>query len=170
MITISDLPAINAALNSLATLFLLAGFILILQGKKKAHMVCMLVALGVSAAFLTCYLIYHFNHPTTKFTEPGWPKTIYFIILFSHIPLAIVNLPMIIVTFYFALRGNFERHKKWARWTWPLWMYVSITGVLVYFMLYQWYPPEQILQERREAELRAKVGLSFAPSEAIPIV
>jgi len=151
VISIADLPAVNATLNSLATIFLVAGFILILRGKKKAHMVCMVTALAVSAAFLACYLVYHFNHPSTKFTTPGWPKTVYFIILLTHIPLAVVNLPMIITTFVFALRGNFEKHKRWARWTWPLWMYVSVTGVLVYFMLYQWYPPEEILQKRQAA-------------------
>lgn len=155
MIAVADLPAVNAVLNALATLFLLAGFVLILRGKKKAHMVCMLAALAVSAAFLTCYLIYHYHHPTTKFTTPGWPKAVYFLILFTHIPLAVVNLPMIIVTFTFALRGRFEAHKRWARWTWPLWMYVSVTGVLVYLMLYQWYPPEEVLRERRAAEVRA---------------
>ncbi|MEM1058251.1 MAG: DUF420 domain-containing protein [Verrucomicrobiota bacterium] len=152
MISLSDLPAVNAALNGLATVFLLAGFILILLGRKRAHMACMVTALVISAAFLACYLVYHFNHPTTKFTTTGWPKAIYFLILFTHIPLAMINLPMIIVTFFHAIKGNFEKHKRWARWTWPVWMYVSITGVLVYLMLYQWYPPEAILQRAAAAQ------------------
>lgn len=144
MISISDLPAVNAGLNSMATLLLLAGFIFIKNKNIPAHRACMATAVLVSALFLACYLTYHFNHLTVKFTTPGWPKALYFIVLFTHIPGAIINLPMIIVTVWFAIRGDFDRHRAWARWTWPLWMYVSVTGVMVYFMLYQIWPSTEI--------------------------
>ena len=108
---------------------------------KKAHGICMATALVVSAAFLTCYLIYHYSNLTTKFTHGGLPRLIYFIILFSHIPLAALSLPMIIMTVLPAMRKRFDKHRRIARWTYPVWLYVSVTGVLVYFMLYQWFPP-----------------------------
>jgi uncharacterized membrane protein YozB (DUF420 family) len=144
-VSIGDLPAVNAALNGMATLFLAAGYVFIRCKRVNAHRVCMVAAFMVSAAFLSCYLVYHFNHPTTRFTTPGWPKALYLIILFTHIPLAVVNLPMILATLWYAWRGKFEIHRRWARWTWPLWMYVSVTGVLVYFMLYQIWPSAELL-------------------------
>ena len=138
---LGDLPALNAILNSTATVLLVGGLISIKRGKRKAHVICMVGALLVSAAFLTSYLIYHYNHPTTKFTHEGLPKIIYFFILATHVPLAAINLPMIIMTVVPALRERFDRHKRIARWTYPVWLYVSVTGVLVYLMLYRWYPP-----------------------------
>jgi putative membrane protein len=138
---LADLPGLNAILNSTATVLLISGLVSIKTGRKRAHVICMVSALVVSAAFLTSYLIYHYNHPTTKFTHDGWPKTIYFFILATHIPLAALNLPMIILTVVPAVRQRFDRHKKIARWTYPIWLYVSVTGVLVYLMLYRWYPP-----------------------------
>ena len=137
---LSDLPALNATLNSAATVFIVAGLVFIKKGNKKAHIICMISALVVSAAFLTSYLIYHYNHPTTKFTHDGLPRMIYFFILATHVPLAALNLPMIILTVVPAARKRFDRHKRLARWTYPVWLYVSVTGVLVYLMLYRWYP------------------------------
>lgn len=137
---VKDLPALNASLNSVATVLLIAGLIMIKRGNRRAHIACMVSALVVSAAFLTSYLIYHYNFPTTKFSHGGIPKVIYLLILFTHIPLAMVNLPMIILTVIPALRQRFDRHKKIARWTYPVWLYVSVTGVLVYLMLYRWFP------------------------------
>lgn len=138
--TLSDLPTVNALLNATATVFIVSGLVMIKQGKKRAHVICMVTALVISAAFLTCYLIYHYAHPTTRFTHDGWPKTIYFIILFTHIPLAALVVPMILFTVVPALRQRFDRHKRVARWTYPVWLYVSVTGVLVYLMLYRWFP------------------------------
>ncbi|MEO7317661.1 MAG: DUF420 domain-containing protein [Chthoniobacteraceae bacterium] len=140
--TISDLPAINASLNSLSTVFIVTGLILIKAGRKRAHMVAMISALITSALFLACYLTYHFNvAAVTKFTHPGWPKALYFFILFTHIPLAVAILPLVALTVIPALRARYDQHRKWAKITAPLWLYVSVTGVLVYLMLYVWFPP-----------------------------
>ena len=139
--TLQDLPAVNASLNATATIFIVAGIFFIKKGNKRAQIICMITALSVSAAFLTCYLIYHYSNLTTKFTHEGWPRLIYFIILFTHIPLAAASLPMIIMTVIPAIRTRSDKHKRIARWTYPVWLYVSVTGVLVYFMLYQWFPP-----------------------------
>ena len=139
--TLSDLPAVNATLNALATCFIIAGLVFIKKGNKRAHVRCMITAILVSAVFLTCYLIYHYWHPVTRFTHPGWPKALYLTILFTHIPLAVLVVPLVILTVIPALRERFQRHKRVARWTYPVWLYVSVTGVLVYMMLYQWFPP-----------------------------
>jgi putative membrane protein len=102
----------------------------------------MSVALITSALFLTCYLIYHFNVVgVTRFTHPGWPKAIYFFILLTHIPLAALTLPLVILTIIPALRARYDKHRRIAKWTMPIWLYVSVTGVLVYLMLYVWFPP-----------------------------
>ena len=146
--TVQDLPVVNATLNAIATCFIVSGIILIKKGNKRAHALCMITALIISAAFLTCYLIYHYSYPTTKFTHQGWPKIIYFIILFTHIPLAMLSLPMIILTVIPAIRRKFEKHKRFAKWTYPVWLYVSVTGVLVYLMLYVWFPHDPLWQLR----------------------
>lgn len=141
---VTDFPPLNATLNGLSAIALLVGFILIKQGKKVGHKRAMICALTFSAAFLACYVTYHVLKGDVHTTFPKEYETarkIYYPILISHIILAVVNLPMVITTVVFAARGNFERHKKWARWTFPIWAYVSVTGVLVYFMLYQWYLP-----------------------------
>ena len=138
--TLDDLPVVNATLNATATCFIVAGFVFIKRGQKRAHIACMVTALVVSAAFLTCYLIYHYAHPTTKFAHTGWPKTIYFLILLTHIPLAALTVPLVLMTVIPALRQRFDRHARIARWTLPIWLYVSVTGVLVYLMLYRWFP------------------------------
>ncbi len=137
--TVQDLPALNASLNTIAGILLLVGYVSIKQGKKELHKKLMISALMVSGAFLTSYLIYHYHVPSKKFPDLGWIKTIYLIILIPHIILAAIMVPMILKTFWHAFRGEWEKHKKIARITFPIWMYVSITGVVVYLMLYQWY-------------------------------
>ena len=139
MLPLDQFPALNATLNGITTVLLSLGFVFIKTGKVRAHRCCMISAFATSALFLACYLYYHFHHPTTKFTTPGLVKAGYYLLLGSHVVLAVVVLPFIFAAFYQALRGNFEKHKKIVRWTWPVWMYVSVTGVLVYFMLYQWF-------------------------------
>ncbi len=139
--SVSDLPAINASLNALCTVFLILGFVFIKQGKREAHQKCMVAALVTSAVFLSCYLYYHFNtQVVTKFVNPDWFRPIYLTMLLTHVVLAVVIVPMILMTFSRAVKQNFELHKKIARWTWPLWMYVSVTGVLIYLLLYQIFP------------------------------
>jgi uncharacterized membrane protein YozB (DUF420 family) len=143
---VNDLPAVNATLNSLSTLLILTGWFMIRTERKVAHSACMVGAILTSAAFLACYLVYHFlkaGH-VTHFTYPGWPKALYFFILGTHTPLAIIALPLSILTVIPAVRRRFEAHKRMARWTLPVWLYVSVTGVLVYFMLYVWFPSAKI--------------------------
>ncbi len=138
---VNGLPVVNASLNGLATIFIIAGLIAIKGGAKAIHRFCMAAAIVVSAAFLTCYLIYHFNVvAVTHFAHEGWPRKIYFFILLTHIPLAIAVLPLVAMTVLPAVKGDYEAHKRWAKVTAPVWLYVSITGVLVYMMLYVWYP------------------------------
>jgi uncharacterized membrane protein YozB (DUF420 family) len=137
--TVQDLPTLNATLNTIAGILLLLGYISIKKGKKELHKKLMISALFVSAAFLTSYLIYHYHVPSKKFPDLGWIKTLYLVILIPHIILAAVMVPMILKTFWHAFRGEWEKHKKIARITFPIWMYVSVTGVIVYFMLYQWF-------------------------------
>ena len=142
--TVSDLPLLNATLNSVCTVILVAGFVFIKKGRKKAHIACMIAALTVSAAFLVSYLTYHYHAGSVKFTAEGWVRPVYFTILISHIILAALLAPLVIVTVIPAARGRFDRHGRIARWTWPIWMYVSVTGVLVYLFLYQWFPPASL--------------------------
>ena len=140
--TVHDLPPINASLNALSTVFILAGFAFIKAERKLQHIVCMICALVTSALFLTCYLIYHAHHIVTRFTHPGWPKALYFLILFTHIPLAFLTLPLVILTVIPAWQARYDKHRRLAKWTLPIWLYVSVTGVLVYLMLYRWFPPQ----------------------------
>jgi uncharacterized membrane protein YozB (DUF420 family) len=141
----SDLPAVNACLNSVSTVMLVLGFRFIKAGNRTAHRNCMLTACCTSLLFLVCYLTYHewMRRTTgaahTKFPE-HWFRPIYLAILFTHLAAAIAIVPLVLVTLARALKGNFERHKKIARWTWPLWMYVSVTGVVIYLLLYQIFP------------------------------
>ncbi len=137
--TVQDLPSLNASLNSISALLLLCGYIAIKNNKRELHRNLMISALVVSAFFLTSYLIYHWHVPSRKFPDLGWIKILYFLILIPHIILAAVMVPMILKTFWHAWKGDWEKHKKIARITFPVWMYVSITGVIVYFMLYRWY-------------------------------
>jgi putative membrane protein len=137
---ISYLPHLNAVLNTTSALFLTAGYTFIRRGRIRAHRNCQLTALFSSTLFLTSYLTYHYFHGTTRFAGQGIARPIYFIILITHTILAVVIVPLIFVTLYRALRLDFIRHRKIARWTLPLWLYVSVTGVIVYLMLYQLYP------------------------------
>jgi uncharacterized membrane protein YozB (DUF420 family) len=134
------LPHLNACLNATSAVLLIAGYSFIRARKIVAHRACQITALIVSILFLTSYLIYHYNHGSTRFQGTGIVRPIYFTILITHTILAIVIVPLIIVTFYRALRNDFVRHRRIARITLPLWLYVSITGVIVYLMLYQIYP------------------------------
>ena len=139
--TLHDLPASNATFNGLAGVFLSFGYYFIKRGKVIAHRNCMIAAVCSSALFLTGYLIYHFTvHGITIFRNPPWFRPIYLTLLFTHLILAIAIVPMILITLNRALRQRFDKHKKIARWTWPLWMYVSVTGVIIYLLLYQIFP------------------------------
>jgi uncharacterized membrane protein YozB (DUF420 family) len=141
--TTSDLPALNASLNALATVFLTLGYIFIKQDRKVAHRNCMIAALVTSAVFLFCYVLHKYlvRGVHTPFGGTGAIKYAYYVMLFTHIVLAMAIVPLVLMTVSRAVKQRFELHKKIARWTWPIWMYVSVTGVLVYFMLYKWFPP-----------------------------
>jgi putative membrane protein len=137
--TISDLPAINATLNAIATVFLLSGYVLIRRGHRTLHKRCMLGALVTSALFLVCYTVYHLNAGSRPFPGEGIPRVVYFAILLTHVPLAALILPLALTTAAWGLRSRYDRHVRLARWTLPIWLYVSVTGVVIYLMLYQMY-------------------------------
>lgn len=134
------LPHLNALLNSTSAVLLIAGYFCIRRRRIYAHRNCQLAAVVTSTLFLISYLTYHYYHGTTRFAQQGIIRPIYFTILLSHTILAIVIVPLVVVTLYRASRKDFQRHRKIARWTLPVWLYVSVTGVLVYLMLYQLYP------------------------------
>ena len=134
---ITDLPTVNACLNSISTLLLTAGYLFIRRGQVQRHRVAMAGAFVTSCVFLTSYLIYHSQAGSVPFTKQGWVRPVYFAILISHIILAAAIVPLALVTLYHAWRERFDKHRRIARWTWPIWMYVSITGVAIYLMLYQ---------------------------------
>lgn len=135
--TVTDLPALNAALNAISFVFLVTGYAFIRRNRRDAHRNCMVAALIVSALFLTSYVIYHLNVGSVPFQKTGWIRTVYFAVLIPHVILAAAIVPMVLITVSHALSKRFDRHRRIARWTLPLWMYVSITGVVVYLMLYQ---------------------------------
>jgi uncharacterized membrane protein YozB (DUF420 family) len=137
VISVSSLPALNAALNSACALLLMGGYLCIRADRVLAHKLCMLSAFAVSTLFLISYLVYHFHVGSVPFQGRGWIRAVYFAVLISHTVLATAIVPLVLITLYRALRGSFDRHKRIARWTLPLWLYVSITGVLVYWMLYR---------------------------------
>lgn len=136
----SVLPHLNAALNTSCFILLISGYFFIRRKRVIAHRNCQLAALTASILFLISYVTYHQHHGTTRFTGQGMARTIYFTILTTHTILAVVIVPFVIVTLVRAWRGDFLRHRALARWTLPMWLYVSITGVLVYLMLYHLYP------------------------------
>jgi putative membrane protein len=136
---ISDLPALNATLNGLAAIFLTAGYVLIKRGRADLHKRCMLAALTTSAVFLTSYVIYHFNTGSRPFPGQGTIRVVYLTILFTHVVLAAAILPMALITAARGLKGYYALHVRIARWTLPVWLYVSVTGVVIYLMLYQMY-------------------------------
>ena len=157
--TIQDIPALNATLNSLATILMTFGFVAIMGALRTtdpelrlkrivAHRACMLMAGGVSAIFLVGYVTHKIlvRGVHTPFGGTGAIATVYYVMLITHIILAIAIAYLVPRTFLFALQGKFDRHRKWARWTFPIWYYVSVTGVLVYFFLYRWWPATPAVQ------------------------
>ena len=137
--TVSDLPAVNATLNAIAAALLVYGYILIRRRELERHRRVMLAAFGVSALFLVSYLVYHANVGSRPFPGRGPIRAVYFTILITHIVLAAAILPLALITLSRALRQRFDRHVPIARWTLPIWLYVSVTGVIVYLMLYRMY-------------------------------
>jgi len=136
-VTIHDFPAINASLNATSSVFLVTGYVMIRTKRIAQHRACMLAAMATSALFLTCYVIYHAQVGSVRFPRYGFVRSLYFTILLTHVVLAVTVLPLAIVTAARGLRGDYARHRKIARWTFPIWLYVSVTGVLVYVLLYQ---------------------------------
>ena len=136
-VSISDLPALNATLNAVSGVLLLAGYILVRRGQRKLHERCMLGALATSALFLVSYVVYHYNAGSRPFTGRGAIRVVYFSILITHVVLAAAIVPLALVTATRGLRAQFDRHVRVARWTLPLWLYVSVTGVVIYLMLYR---------------------------------
>ena len=139
MQTNTTLPLINACLNGICFILLIVGFVLIKQRRVTAHRRVMTAAFSVSALFLACYLYYHFNYTSSRFQGVGLIRPLYFAMLISHIILAVVILPFILRMIYLAVKGQYAQHRRLARYVWPVWVYVSATGVLVYLMLYQWF-------------------------------
>ena len=137
MIDISRLPLVNATLNAISGILLLAGYFFIRRRSVTAHKVSMLTAFLVSTVFLISYLTYHYHSGSVPFAGKGWLRPVYYTILITHVILAALVIPLALVTIYRAWRGQWERHKRIARWTLPVWLYVSVTGVVVYWMLYQ---------------------------------
>jgi putative membrane protein len=138
--TIHDLPVVNATLNGLATVLLICGYIAIRNRKVHVHKRIMLSAFVVSCVFLVCYLVYHYNVGSVRFDKPGWVRTVYLWILATHTVLAATVPVLAIITLNRALKARFAKHRAIARWTYPIWLYVSVTGVIVYLLLYQVRP------------------------------
>jgi uncharacterized membrane protein YozB (DUF420 family) len=142
----ADLPIVNACLNGLSALFLTAGYYFIRRKDRRSHRNCMISAFVTSTLFLICYLTYHgylayhLHRGPTVFKNPSWFRPIYLTILLTHTALAVVIVPLVLISLSRALKQRFELHRKIARWTWPLWMYVSVTGVVIYLLLYQIFP------------------------------
>ena len=137
MIPLESFPALNASLNGTTAVLLLAGWLLIRSGRREAHRWTMLAAFLVSSVFLACYLWYHAHHGVTHYAKAGLMRVVYFSILGTHTVLAVAVLPMILRALYLAASGRFEEHRKAARWAFPVWLYVSTTGVAVYWILYR---------------------------------
>lgn len=139
--SVEQLPAVNASLNALATVLLVVGWLLIKARRERAHKVTMLTAFGVSCAFLACYLVYHYQVGSVRFGGTGAARTVYLSILASHVVLA-ASVPFLAgITIYLGLADRRSGHRRLARWTFPIWLYVSVTGVVIYVMLYQLYAP-----------------------------
>jgi putative membrane protein len=137
--TVADLPALNASLNALSALLLAGGYVFIRKRQIARHRFCMLSAFAVSTAFLASYVVYHSQHGSTAFPGHGWIRPAYFVLLLSHVLLAVAVVPLASLTLYRARQSDFARHRRLARLTLPIWMYVSVTGVLVYWILYHLY-------------------------------
>jgi uncharacterized membrane protein YozB (DUF420 family) len=137
MISVHDLPAVNATLNALSGVLLLAGYVLIRRRRIEQHRKVMLAAFASSSLFLVCYLVYHAQVGSVRFTRQGFVRPLYYTILVTHVTLAASVVPLALITLTRGLKGRFAQHRRIARWTFPIWMYVSVTGVLVYVLLYQ---------------------------------
>lgn len=137
---LENLPTLNAILNGTSAILLVAGHRAIKRGDRSTHKRFMIGAFSVSILFLISYLTYHYLHGSTKFTGEGWTRIVYFTILISHTILATAIVPLVILTLRRGLRDQIEKHVKVARWTYPIWLYVSVTGVIIYLMLYQLFP------------------------------
>ena len=137
---LSILPSVNALLNTITAIFLVIGYAFIRQKRVEAHKICMLTATLTSTLFLASYLYYHYFHGATRFKGTGVIRSVYFTILISHTILAMLQLPLILTTLYYAFGGNIEKHRRFAQITLPIWMYVSVTGVVIYYLLYQYNP------------------------------
>ena len=135
--SVTDLPALNATLNAISFVFLVTGYVFIRRGQWQRHRACMIAALVMSALFLTSYVVYHLQVGSVPFRKTGWIRTVYFAVLIPHVILAAAIVPLILITVSRALSRRFDKHRRIARITLPLWLYVSITGVIVYLMLYQ---------------------------------
>jgi len=135
---IEDLPRLNAVLNSAGALLLLAGYLAIRRKRQRLHAGLMVSALAAAALFLVSYLVYHYEHGATPYAKEDWTRPVYFAVLISHTLLAAANAPLVILTVFHAAKRRFDRHRRIARWTLPIWLYVNVTGVLVYLMLYRW--------------------------------
>ena len=146
LLKITDLPAINASLNFVSTIFISCGWYLIRRGHWRRHVACMTTAVLSSTLFLVGYVIYHAHvgERSTQFTAQGFVRSLYFTMLISHIILAFAVLPLVILTLIPVFRRRWDRHTRIARWTMPIWLYVSVTGVLIYFMVYKWFPPANL--------------------------
>jgi putative membrane protein len=157
-----DLPPVNATLNGLSTCFIAIGWAAVLRDRKGVHITCMITAFVCSTIFLACYLTYHFvllsvvGEGSVEFTTEGWVRPLYYVILITHLLLAFTILPLVIMTVIPALRARFDRHRRMGRFTMPIWLYVSITGVIVYFMLYQWYPSTHFDELKKRYELKTR--------------
>lgn len=138
--TVYDLPAVNATLNAISAVLLVIGYVLIRQRRIEQHRKVMLAAFATSTLFLICYVIYHANAGSRPFTGQGTVRTVYFFVLITHIVLAALVPPMALITLVRGLGARYDKHARLARWTLPIWLYVSVTGVIVYVMLYQLYP------------------------------
>jgi uncharacterized membrane protein YozB (DUF420 family) len=142
--SVSDLPAINASFNALSTVFISSGWWFIRRGFWRQHVACMIGALLSSSLFLTGYIVYHLHAGEKSSGYSGLIAWFYFPMLISHILLAFATLPLVIMTLVPVFQRRWDKHRRIARWTMPIWLYVSVTGVLVYFILYQWFPPASL--------------------------
>ena len=143
--SVSDLPAFNATFNLVSTIFISTGWWFIRRGAWRRHMACMITALVSSVCFLAGYITYHAHVGEKSSGYTGWLAAVYFPMLASHVLLAFVTLPLVILTLVPVFRRRWDRHRRIARWTIPIWLYVSVTGVLVYLMLYRWFPPPNVM-------------------------
>ena len=139
MVPLSFLPTLNALLNSTSAVLLVVGYLFIRRKRVAAHKACMVSAFVVSALFLASYVYYHVHHGSTPFPGRGWVRGVYFAILIPHVILAAAILPLALVTLYRAWKKDFDRHRRLARWTLPVWLFVSVSGVVIYWMLYRLY-------------------------------